>query len=120
MWIYSKLGVFSVTRRPRGRNAPERKDTDARPYQVRARRREDLEALLEAARVVADVRTTPDADYPFRFFCGQVALEMITTTLAKSVTYENFKGEMSKRRDKKLDHVLHDVHQITQRLAIDR
>jgi hypothetical protein len=55
MWICSKLGFFSIVRK----GEPE-------TWQVRARRKEDLEELFNAIDFDHEILTTPGHDYAFR------------------------------------------------------
>jgi hypothetical protein len=101
MWICSTLGVFSITEAPK--NPPA--------YQVRARKREHLEALLSRTRLGLGIVHSPDADYPYRFFVNRTELSDIFAHLADTIGYSNFKSEMHRiYRDGKLDDVLHNVH----------
>lgn len=78
MWIASTLGFFSIVFKQ-----------DA--YHVRARSRHDLEALQSAAGLIAQIITSPDADYRYRILVGPESIPNILRALGDSVSYPNFK-----------------------------
>ncbi|MCC5805575.1 MAG: hypothetical protein JJU00_04520 [Opitutales bacterium] len=91
MWIFTRHGFFSIAHRP---------EMDAEhPVQIRARCREDLEALrgrwgaLLGARPVID---TPQGDYPARMCVTGETFEALLRETARDLDYGNFKGEIGR------------------------
>ena len=80
MWICSKLGFFSIVKKGK----PE-------TWQVRARRKNDLQGLLESTNLDAEIIPTPNADYAFRIIVDQAGLERLFSSLEESIDYPNFK-----------------------------
>jgi hypothetical protein len=85
MWLFCEQGFFSVTQAP------------GKPgmVQIRARRREDLEAL--AKRFVSaqrPVRATPERDYPYRIVMDQVQWSDILASVALDIDYTNFRDRV--------------------------
>ena len=80
MWICSKLGFFSIVKK----GEPE-------TWQVRARRKNDLQELLESTGLDAEIIPTPNADYAFRIIVDQAGLERLFSSLEESIDYPNFK-----------------------------
>ena len=91
MWLFTRHGFFSITRRP---------EMDAEhPVQIRARCREDLEALRErwgALLGECAVIDTPQGDYPARLCITGETLEALMREIAQDLDYPNFKGEIGR------------------------
>jgi hypothetical protein len=104
MWLFTKLGFFSVVE---DRN-------DRRRVQVRARVREDIEAVAKLvaskASVDAEILETPDADYRFRILITKAAWAKVGKTLTADIDYPNFKGRvLSGMRDRNRSDAYHTV-----------
>lgn len=86
MWICSKLGFFSVVRKPDGL------------FHIRARVRKDLENLAAglgrgfSVKIHDSHKTDPQADYAFRIVVPLKAWVVLSEVLIDSVDYANFKG----------------------------
>jgi hypothetical protein len=93
MWICSKLGFFSIV-----------KKGEPGTWQVRARRKNDLQELLESTGLEeTEIVSTPDHDYGFRIMVDQEDLETVFACLAESIDYPNFKNciaSLPAQRDK--------------------
>lgn len=81
MWVISKHGFVSIVMKDGG-------------YNVRARRRADLEELLSAAKIDAPIIETPSADYRWRAIVQAPQLVQIMHHLGSSIDYPNFKDRM--------------------------
>jgi hypothetical protein len=87
MWIMLPLGAFSVTERP------TRPPGDERNLQVRARRREWLEALREAyCPELGEPVHYENADYQWRCFVTPQQWAETLARIANAIDYSNFKG----------------------------
>ena len=93
MWIASKFGFYSIVC----------KDTDE--FHVRARLRVDLENLLAAINVDEEIKQSEYADYRYRLVVSREVVKKITTTLAATLDYPNFKNRIaeSPSQESKLD-----------------
>lgn len=88
MWICSKLGFFSVVRKP------------GDLFHIRARVRKDLENLVDAVgshrnwkiTIHDSHETDPRADYAFRIVVPEKWWGAFGIILVESVDYANFKG----------------------------
>lgn len=89
MWIASKLGFFSVVQKTAGE------------WHVRGRVRDDLANLVNAAykrpdEVLESIEEWPEADYRWRLIVRDAdELAGLFQVLADSITYPNFKAEIS-------------------------
>lgn len=107
MWLYTKLGFFSVVN---DRDASHR-------FWIRARRREHLEALRSLADIyrgtpainIGNVVETPHADYQFRAMCARPSLEKLVVLLVQQIDYPNFKDAVEKTGQIGYHDMLHDV-----------
>ena len=80
MWIASKFGFFSIVRKNPGE------------CHVRARIREDLENLIAASEIEAEISTREESDYRHRVIVEENVVEKIMATLAETLDYDNFKS----------------------------
>lgn len=88
MWMASKLGFFSIVRKPDG-------------FHVRARLRQDLEQLLATGAPGASIQEWPAADYRWRAIVSPAELHGLFGALEASVDYPNFKAEVARRPDQR-------------------
>ena len=84
MWIASKFGFFSIVRKNPGK------------CHVRARMREDLENLIAASGIEAEILTWDESDYRHRVIVEESVVEKIMATLAETLDYDNFKNKMAR------------------------
>jgi hypothetical protein len=113
MWLQTKYGFYSVI---------EHRD-DVNTMMVRARCREDLEALCDevAAGVRRDYNNgdaqgfdsdrivfSPDADYHYRLIVPRAAWMEVALRLMTEIDYPNFKSAVGER-DKARADLYHDV-----------
>jgi hypothetical protein len=90
MWIASKYGFFSIVKKGDG-------------FHVRARAKNDLQALLAVTGIAGEVQVWPGADYRYRVILGAEAIPTVFQTLAASIDYNNFKSKIAatpSQRDK--------------------
>jgi hypothetical protein len=88
MWLATKLGFYSIIRKASGE------------IQVRARKKKDLKNLMELLPnpYRKKIIETPKGDYGFRLVCDsnqKVWLSQVFNILQQSITYDNFKNEIS-------------------------
>ncbi len=93
MWIASKLGFYSIVRKP----TPYAEEI----FHVRARLRPDLDKLLQATRLHKTIEEWPEADYRYRFFATDADLRHIMSSLATMLDYDNFKSAIGRTPDQK-------------------
>lgn len=86
MWIFSKIGFFSVV---------EHKD-DPDLVMVRARYKEDIDrlhhAIMDFSKVDLPVERTLNADYYFRMTIPKMTWARIMEAVAADIDYTNFKN----------------------------
>lgn len=87
MWLFTPRGFFSVVA---DHDVPD-------SVLVRARAREDLEALREVAPHV-EIRETPGRDYRFRTTLSRTDWSVALVVLAAEINYANFKDEVARRQ----------------------
>jgi hypothetical protein len=87
MWLYTKLGFFSIVYK-----TPCKKDE----LLVRARCRQDLEALSKKLTESNDFKgkiiESKDSDYAYRMVVPRSVLAPFLAELMKNLDYANFKG----------------------------
>jgi len=83
MWIASKFGFFSIVRKGEDQ------------FHVRARVRTDLENLLVAADLDEKIHESDLSDYKYRLVVGHDAVRKITSALAETLDYPNFKNKIA-------------------------
>ena len=98
MWLFTTQGFYSVVA---DRDDPGR-------VLVRARAREDIEAL---ARLIPDVEPFADdgADYEWRAFVSREEWGRATAELVEAIDYDNFKNAVRDRQGSKREHLYHEV-----------
>lgn len=87
---------------------------------VRARDRESLEALADAAKT--EIICTPLSDYPYRVIVAHELFSMWVAHMAAGITYRNFKSEVAMTRGDDFAHPLmkvwsamHEVEDLSER-----
>lgn len=89
-WLFTEVGFFSVTRDPQGSG-----------LQVRARVREDLDALrVRYLPTLTETRTTPDRDYPYRGYCTHLEMAAALFSLVLDIDYSNYKSRIALKQGK--------------------
>lgn len=87
MWLYTKLGFFSIVHKP-----PCKKDE----LLVRTRCREDLEALSknlsQSIEFKGEIIESPDSDYAHRMVIPRSILAPFMAGLMEELDYGNFKA----------------------------
>jgi hypothetical protein len=105
MWLFTTQGFYSVVAH---RRDPER-------LIVRARAREDLEALraeIPELRIFSD----PDADYRWRAIVSRAEWVAAVAQLAADVDYDNFKSAVAARQGRGRERLYHRVWAALQEL----
>lgn len=99
MWLCTKLGFFSIVHK-----SPS-------TFHIRARCREDLDALAAAAGTGTPVPSFPGSDYPWRILCPAADLPTYLAALTHTIDYPNFKSAIaaSPTQHPKLP-AYHDIH----------
>lgn len=101
MWLFTRFGFFSVTL--------ALEDPTGQTVQVRARVREDIEALDtwflgETGTLLGDdIISTPRRDYQYRMYVPKARWAEAARLLAQDLNYSNFKAQIR-------DHERHDVY----------
>ena len=103
MWLYTQHGFASITRDPK---EPGR-------FQVRGRRRPDLERLAALLDPVPEIIDTPGGDYACRFFLDPEDLTALMAAIVDALDYGNFKDRAHETLP---DGVLWDVYRATTKL----
>ena len=88
MWIFTTIGFFSVVEDPEHPNT----------LKIRARAREDLEALRDRYLPDLEIVESSNTDYRFRAFVHRDEWEHAARSLAADIDYPNFKSAVAKRQ----------------------
>ena len=105
MWIFTRLGFFSVVAHE------DHPDT----FMVRARDRQHLANLMRVYGINGphnvdgiDIVTTPNADYPYRIIVGKGEWQLVMIRLVDDIDYPNFKASIASG-EKLYAKLLHEV-----------
>lgn len=88
MWLLTSIGFFSVVAH---RDEPN-------TVLIRARRREDLEALRRGYLPDIEILENAGSDYAFRAFVERYEWEYACQRLAADIDYPNFKDAVAERQ----------------------
>ena len=101
MWIASKFGFFSIVCKGEDQ------------FHVRARVRTDLENLLVAVDLDEKIHESDLSDYKYRLVVGHDAVRKITSALAETLDYPNFKNKIAETSSQvtKLD-AYHEIWEV--------
>jgi hypothetical protein len=108
MWLFTTQGFYSVVAHRRERDK----------LLVRARTREDIEALREqipTLRVFSD----PDADYRWRAVVSRAEWVAALALLADRIRYDNFKAEVDTRQGREREQLYERVWRELRRLQTE-
>ena len=83
MWIASQFGFYSIVCKGEDQ------------FHVRARVRSDLENLLVATDLDEKIHENDISDYKYRLVVDHDAVRKITSTLAETLDYSNFKNKIA-------------------------
>jgi hypothetical protein len=99
MWLCTQLGFYSIVH----------KEPDT--FHIRARCREDLDQLAQAAGTGTPIASCAGSDYPWRILCSTADLPRFMSALTASIDYGNFKSAIaaSPTQRPKLP-AYHDIH----------
>jgi hypothetical protein len=106
MWLFTTCGFFSVVAH---RDEPD-------TIVVRARLREDLEALRVHHLPDMEIVEGGGTDYAYRAFVSRDEWEHIAQQLARGIDYPNFKTAVSERRGPDLAHPYYEVWRVMHRV----
>jgi len=99
MWLMTTVGFFSIVRKP-----------DETDLTVRARVREDLEALeKEYLPSLGPIIAGGGTDYPYRARVDAQALATAIARMVEDIDYSNFKGTTAVRQGVERAHVYGEV-----------
>ncbi len=98
MWLLTPRGFYSVVA---NRDDPE-------TVLVRARAREDLEALQDVVEGIS-VTETLHRDYRWRSVVTRTACSVGLVLMAAEIDYGNFKAEVERRQGRERADLYHDV-----------
>jgi hypothetical protein len=102
MWIVTTTGFYSVVEKPW--------DKEDGTLTVRARAREDLEALrAKGLPELGEVKEDGDADYRFRAQATKAAVARAFYDQITAINYDNFKSAVGKRQGAKREAIYHDA-----------
>lgn len=92
MWIFTTDGFFSLVKKVD-------QDNVTHPYQLRARRRDELSNLLTRSGFLADKKlfSYDYADYAYRVFLDETEAQQLGAFLLASVDYSNFKNQFERQ-----------------------
>ncbi len=91
MWLITTIGFYSIVEKPW--------DIQGGTLTVRARAREDLEALRGAGLPeLGEVKEDPAADYRFRAQAPRAAVARAVQAQVDAIDYDNFKSTVGKRQ----------------------
>ncbi len=109
MWLITPVGFFSVVRKPG--------DAKNKTLTVRARVREDLEALKTGfLPELGEIAESSTNDYRFRAVAPKAAVAKAMAKLVDDLDYPNFKSEVAKKQGQARAGVYHDVWDVLYRL----
>jgi hypothetical protein len=102
MWLITTTGFFSIVEKPWDR-APG-------TLTVRARAREDLEALKAGSLPeLGEIAEDADADYRYRAQAPREAVVRAVAAEARGIDYDNFKSAVAARQGRQRADVYHRV-----------
>lgn len=109
MWLVSATGFFSIVEKPW--------DRENRTLTIRARVRQDLEALRERyLPTMGTISEDPGADYRFRAQAPREAVAVALGALTRGIDYHNFKSEVARVQGRERAATYHDVWEVLRRM----
>lgn len=106
MWLFTTLGFFSVV--------AHRDDPDT--FLIRARVREDLDALRVHHLPDLEIVENAGTDYAFRAFVSREEWEHAAQQLAREIDYPNFKNAVAARQGPERAHRYMEIWEVMHRL----
>lgn len=106
MWLLTTIGFHSIV--------AHRDDPDL--VIVRARTREDIEALSKRYLPVDEIDAETGTDYPFWIFVARDEFERTVATLARDIDYDNVKNAVAARQGHGRADLYHDISGLLRRL----
>lgn len=115
MWIFTKLGFYSVVLAKQG-DGGYYQPIDPDRVMIRARRRQHLLNLKEEFDLLASsqIIENESTDYRYRLICSKKTWADIMKVFVIGIEYANFKNECSKGEltDHQYSYALHDVWEV--------
>lgn len=108
MWLITPIGFFSVVQKPT--------DIKKQTLTVRARVREDLEALKTFLPELGRIQTSTANDYRYRAVAPKAAVAKAMASLIEQLDYSNFKNEVAAVQGQARASAYHDVWSVLHRL----
>ena len=99
MWLFTSLGFFSVV--------AHRDDPDT--LLIRARARDDLEALRDRHLPDLELHENAGSDYRWRAFVARDEWQIVAANLTAEIDYPNFKDAVAARQGHRRADLYHDV-----------
>ena len=93
MWLFTKHGFFSVVKK--------KFKKDDKPYQIRARVKNDLHNLIDRCSLDEDIIDTSNSDYRYRITVDRVDLNRVMDSIVDDLDYSNFKSMVHGVEDQK-------------------
>jgi len=109
MWLLTTIGFYSVVQ--------HRDDPDM--LIVRARTREDIEALCDRRLPVGDIVAEAGTDYRYRVFCARAEFEEAVAGLVHDLDYPNFKNAVAERQGAERAGLYSKIWSLLHRLQAD-
>lgn len=102
MWLITTVGFFSVVQKP--------EDVEAKTLTVRARVREDLEALkAKYLPELGAIQESATNDYRYRASATQAAVARAMAQMIEHLDYSNFKNAVAQHQGRSRSTLYHDV-----------
>lgn len=93
MWLFTKYGFFSVVKK--------KFNKEDMPFQIRSRRRADLQNVVSRVNLPGPIIETSDSDYPYRIVVDEADLGRLFSVLVQELDYSNFKDAIKGIDDQK-------------------
>jgi hypothetical protein len=113
MWLVTTTGFYSIVEKPW--------DREPGTLTVRARAREDLEALRGAGLPeLGDIKEDRAADYRFRAQAPKVAVARVVEAQISAIDYDNFKSAVGERQGARREQIYHDAWSAFHQIQVGR
>ena len=109
MWLITPTGFFSIVQKPG--------DAPANTLTVRARVRQDLDALREQFLPgLGEIEESRSNDYRFRAVAPRAEVAAAMADMVNRLDYSNVKSQVAKVQGPKRAHLYHEVWDVLYRL----
>lgn len=93
MWLFTKYGFYSVVKKKYA--------DQVKPFQIRARKLDDLLNLKLHVNLTEEVIETKHADYHYRLVIDEEELNAIIKFTVDNIDYDNFKNEVGRQENQR-------------------